>query len=186
MIQRRTARSVMARYGQWDSVTEMLEELSWDTWKQSKLKVGIIMGYRITHKLVMIQSEQLKPSKDTSRGHDMKYIQLAQTKIITIFLLSWNDSPMELPSSDNSVSHKHRRLQRQTICCPHQISLLAASYTNILTCFYLGYLPTLYLFLYSFPSSLLTFSHFTNTWPCAIDNGLTWPPLQPKKSISYH
>ena len=88
MIQRRTARLVMARYGQWDSVTEMLEELLGDTWKQSRLKAGIIMGYRMTHKLVMIPSEQLKPSKDTSRGHDMKYIQLAQTKIITIFLLS--------------------------------------------------------------------------------------------------
>ena len=36
-------------------------------------------------------------------------------------------------------------------------SLLAASYTDILTRFYLVYLSTLFLLLYSFSSSLLTF-----------------------------
>ena len=66
----------MARYGQRDSMTEMLEELTWDTLEQRRLKARIIMGYRITHKLVLIPFDQHKPSKDTNRGHDMKYIQI--------------------------------------------------------------------------------------------------------------
>ena len=70
----------MARYSQWDNVTKMLEELSWDTLGQRRSKGRIIMGYRITHKLVMIPSEQLKPSKDTNRGHNMTYIQIGTNR----------------------------------------------------------------------------------------------------------
>ena len=153
MIQRRAARFVMARYGQRDSVTEMLEELSWDTLEQRRLKARIIMGYRITAQAgddSIWATQAIKRHQQRTR-HEIHSNRNKQ-KLLQTLLFSWNDSPMELPSSDNSISYKHRGLQRQVICCPHQTSLLAASYTNILTRFYLVYLSTLFLLLYSFSS----------------------------------
>ena len=155
MIQRRAARFVMGRYGQQDSVMEMLEELFWDTLEQRRLKARIIMGCWITHKLVMIPSEQLKPSKDTNRGHDMKYIQIGTNRnyykhsFFPEMIPLWNCLPQTIVSATSIEDF------RDNICCPHQTSLLTASYTDILTHFYLVYLCFSSSMLFS--SSLLTF-----------------------------
>ena len=71
---------------------EMLEELLWDTLEQRRLKGHIIfIGYRITHKLVMIPSDQLtllKPSKDTNRGHNMKYCRMLNFRESIFYYMS--------------------------------------------------------------------------------------------------
>ena len=187
MIQRRAARFVMARYDQRDSVTEMLEELSWDTLEQRRLKARIIMGYRITHKLVMIPSEKLKPSKDTNRGHDMKYIQIGTNRNYYkhSFFLKW---------FPYGTAFLRQQYQLQALRTSETSYLLSTSNLPISSLLYWYFNPLLSCLSVHFVSPPLFFffifinilNTFTNTWPCASYNGLKWPPLYPKKILTNH
>ena len=72
MVQRRASLYVMARY-RTDSVTAMLQKLSWNTLKLQRLKARITMRYQVVHNLVMISADKLKQKEEllaSTRGHD--------------------------------------------------------------------------------------------------------------------
>ena len=54
MVQRRSARFVMNDWGKKSSVTEMLNQLGWQTLQQRRLHNKLVMMYRITHHLIAI------------------------------------------------------------------------------------------------------------------------------------
>ena len=70
MVQRRVARYVMSRHQTQDSITVMLQELSWDILKQWRPKAWITKGFHIVHKLVMIPSDQLKQNEASASTRD--------------------------------------------------------------------------------------------------------------------
>ena len=75
-VQRRAARYVTRRYERTDSVTDMLQQLKWDTLEQRRLKARVTMGYRVVHRLVKISDAQLIPTTVCTRGHKQKFKQL--------------------------------------------------------------------------------------------------------------
>ena len=54
MVQRRAARFVMADYDQKNSVTQMLNNLQWQSLHERRAKSKVIIMYRIVHGLVAI------------------------------------------------------------------------------------------------------------------------------------
>ena len=111
-VQRRAARFVTRRYDRTDSVTDMLNVLSWETLEQRRMKARVVMGYRIVHRLVMIPDNQLIPSTVGTRGHDRKYQQLpARTNYYkhTFFpsmIPLWNSLPDTVVSASSLEDFK--------------------------------------------------------------------------------
>lgn len=74
MVQRRAARYVMNRYNKQSSVTDMLNELKWETLELRREKRRLEMLYKIHHELVGISKENLKPRSYRSRhSHQLAY-----------------------------------------------------------------------------------------------------------------
>jgi hypothetical protein len=105
MVQRRAARYVTRRYVRDDSVTDMISELSWETLEQRRAKARVIMGYRTIHKLVSIPDTQLIPITVNTRGHPMKFRQIAartnyyQGSFFPSFIPLWNSLPEKVMSA---------------------------------------------------------------------------------------
>ena len=76
-VQRRAARYTTMRYETTDSVTNMLQQLKWETLEQRRLKSRVTMGYRIIHRLVKVPDAQLIPTTVCTRGHNQKFKQLS-------------------------------------------------------------------------------------------------------------
>ena len=74
-VQRRAARYVSRRYGWTDSVTDMLDKLSWETLEQRRKKARVVMMYRIIHGLVMIPDIQLIPIPVNTRDNSNEFRQ---------------------------------------------------------------------------------------------------------------
>ena len=104
-VQRRAARYVTKRYDRLDSVTDMLNELTWETLEQRRKKARVVMGYRIIHGLVAISSQQLQSTEVRTRGHSEKYRQIpARTNyykhtFFPSFIPLWNSLPPEAVSA---------------------------------------------------------------------------------------
>ena len=111
-VQRRAARYVTKRYERTDSVTAMLDDLSWETLEQRRLKARTIMGYRVIHQLVMIPNNQLVPTTVCTRGHSRKFQQLpARTNYYkhTFFpsmIPLWNSLPETVASAGSLEDFK--------------------------------------------------------------------------------
>ena len=60
-----------------DSVSDMLEELKWETLQQRRLKARVVMAYRIVHGLVLIPDDQLVQLPVHTRCHSQKFKHLA-------------------------------------------------------------------------------------------------------------
>ena len=105
MVQRRAARYVKGKFKRENCVTEMLENLEWETLEQRRLKARVTMGYRIVHNMIMIPSSQLIPTTVNTRGHRMKFRQLkARTDYYrhTFFpavIPLWNSLPDRIASA---------------------------------------------------------------------------------------
>ena len=76
MVQRRAARYVMARYGAKDSVTALLQELSWDTLEQQRVK----------------STQQYGVPHHTSFGDDTSWSIKTERRMIGIHQRSWHSS----------------------------------------------------------------------------------------------
>ena len=75
-VQRRAARYVTSNYEQKASVTEMINELGWETLEQRRMKARVTMCYRIIHQLVAIPAVQFIPTIVSTRGSRIKFIQI--------------------------------------------------------------------------------------------------------------
>ena len=101
-VQRRAARYVANNYEPRASVTNMLEELHWETLQQRRWKARTIMCFKIVHQLVAIPAIQLVPVPIATRGNQLKFIQIpARTNYykFTFFpavIPLWNSLPEEI------------------------------------------------------------------------------------------
>ena len=104
MTQRRAARWVKSYYSSYDSVTEMLHDLGWQSLEQRPLDARLIMFYKIVYGLVAIQlpSYLEHPTKITHHMHSLSYRQIhtaANYYRFSFFLMSivlWNRLPEDV------------------------------------------------------------------------------------------
>ena len=78
VVQRRAARSVKSDFNPRHSVTKMLQDLQWSTFRERRAPNKAVMMYRIVNDLVAIPSGPpiLIPSGDSTRGHCLQFVQL--------------------------------------------------------------------------------------------------------------
>ena len=76
MVQRRAARSVTSRYRNTSSVTDMLEELEWESLKSRRVKARFTMLYKIIQDLIDIPaSKYLTPASFRTRALQSKTLR---------------------------------------------------------------------------------------------------------------
>ena len=74
MVQRRAARFVKGRYGMYESVTQMLEELTWVLLSNRPENVCLILFYKIINNLAMVPYSCLeKADGRTWKKHNLKF-----------------------------------------------------------------------------------------------------------------
>ena len=74
MMQRRAARFVKGRYGIYESVTQMLKELTWVALSKRYENTRLILFYKIINNLAMVPHSCLeKADRHTRKKHSMKF-----------------------------------------------------------------------------------------------------------------
>ena len=74
MVQRRAARFVKGRYGMYESVTQMLEELTWVPLSKRRENGCLILFYKIINNLAMVPHSCLeKADGRTRKNHNLKF-----------------------------------------------------------------------------------------------------------------
>ena len=74
MVQRRAARFVKGRYGMYESVTQMLEELTWVPLSKRRENARLILFYKIINNLAMVPHSCLeKADGGTRKKHNLKF-----------------------------------------------------------------------------------------------------------------
>ena len=74
MVQRRAARFVKGRYGLYESVTQMLEELTWVPLSKRRENARLILFYKIINNLAMVPHSCLeKADGRTRKNHNLKF-----------------------------------------------------------------------------------------------------------------
>ena len=115
MVQRRVARFVKGRYGMYESVTQMLEELTWVPLSKRRENACLILFYKIINNLAMVPHSCLeKADGRTRKKHNLKFRHIG-----------YNVDPYP------SIAHCTR------LCTLNQIPLHTLSNTHIifLTCY---------------------------------------------------
>jgi hypothetical protein len=111
-VQRRAARYVTRKYDWKYSVTDMLEDLSWETLEQRRLKARVGMGYWVINHLVQIPDSQLVPTTVDTRGHSKKFHQLPtrtnyyKATFFPAMIPLWNSLPETVASASSLEDFK--------------------------------------------------------------------------------
>ena len=99
MVQRHAARFVCNNFNRTASVTAMLNHLNWPTLGN---QVKLHMFYKTINNIISISHDHLIQSSTTTRGHSMRYIQLAartNTYLYSFFpstIRLWNSQPEKI------------------------------------------------------------------------------------------
>ena len=106
MVQRRGARFVTGRHSCTSSVSEMLDELGWQSLEARRRTARLTMFYKIRNNLVAASNPDLKqPTRFTRNMHCHSYIPLSATKNYRKFsfyprtTLDWNKLPENITSA---------------------------------------------------------------------------------------
>ena len=76
MVQSRSARFVYNDFARTSSVTSMLNNLNWPQLQQRRDIAKVIIFYKIINNLISIPHDHITISPVSTRGHNLKYIQL--------------------------------------------------------------------------------------------------------------
>ena len=104
MIQRRAARWVKNNYSTYDSVTNMLDDLGWQSLENRRIDAHLVMFYKIVHCHVAIQIPSYfeKPQRYTRHMHPLSYRQIHtslsyyQQSFYPATIVLWNRLPSEI------------------------------------------------------------------------------------------
>ena len=83
MVQRRAARFTLNRYRNRSSVTEMLEELGWQSLQERRKQARLCMLYKIKHDMVAIDAKQyITPmNRPTRHTNSQAYVVLSKSTV---------------------------------------------------------------------------------------------------------
>ena len=114
MVQRRAARYATNRYRNTSSVTDMLEDLNWDTLETRRSKSQVTMMFKIINGLVDIPAADfVTPASTRTRSHHGKKLRQYATSTDTLkysffpcTIPLWNSLPATLAEAPDLVSFK--------------------------------------------------------------------------------
>ena len=114
MVQRRAARYCTNRYHNTSSVTEMLQDLQWETLESRRTKIQLTMFFQIVNDLVDIPAEEyLSPASTRTRAlHSKKLRQYSinsETFKYSFFprtIPAWNSLPATIAEAPDLVHFK--------------------------------------------------------------------------------
>ena len=105
-------RFVYNDFARTSSVTSMLNNLNWPLLQQRRDIAKVIMFYKIINNLISIPHDHITISPVSTRGHNLKYIQLAaksNTYLFSFFpsaIKLWNSLPDFVINSTNLNNFK--------------------------------------------------------------------------------
>ena len=114
MVQRRAARYATNRYRNTSSVTDMLDNLEWETLESRRTKIQLVMFFKIINDPVDIPSSNyLIPANSKTRSNNSKKMQQYHTRS-DVFKYSffprttrnWNQLPATIAETSDLVSFK--------------------------------------------------------------------------------
>ena len=112
-VQRRAARYVCNRYHNTSSVSNMLQDLGWESLEERRAKSRLILMFKITHHLVTIPTYYLVPAYSTTRAsHIYKYQQIFtrtqfyQYSFFPRTIREWNKLPASVVEAPNLLAFK--------------------------------------------------------------------------------
>ena len=108
MVQRRAARFVKGRYGMYESVTQMLEELTWVPLSKRRENARLILFYKIINNLAMVPDSCLeKADGRTRKKHNLKFRHIGynvdpyrQSSIFPKCISAWNGLAQEIAEAN--------------------------------------------------------------------------------------
>ena len=114
MVQRRAARYATNRYRNTSSVTDMLENLNWETLETRRTKSQLTMMFKIPHGLVDIPADDyLTPASTRTRAlHTKKLRQYASSTDALKYsffprtITTWNSLSASIADAPDLVSYK--------------------------------------------------------------------------------
>ena len=115
MVQRRAARFVKGRYGMYESVTQMLEELTWVLLSKRRENARLILFYKIINNLAMVPHSCLeKADGRTWKKHNLKFRHIGynDSNNVTTWILMDNRSFLNVLVRGMALLKK---LQRPTL-----------------------------------------------------------------------
>ena len=120
-IQHRAARFVYNNYSRYNSVTDMLNMLNWQSLEQRRNQAKSIMFYKIINIVSVNLHQYLQPSVAITRGHHLRFIQLQARVDVYLhsFLPStirlWNSLPANVVSSLTIDNFKNKLINTCTL-----------------------------------------------------------------------
>ena len=114
MVQRRAARYATNKYGNMSSVTNMLEDLNWDTLETSRAKSQVTIMFKIIHGLMDIPADDfVTPALTRTRSHHGKKLSQYSNSMdkmkynfFPCTILLWNSLPGTLAEAPNFLCFK--------------------------------------------------------------------------------
>ena len=79
MMQQKAACFVFSDYLTYPSVSNMLQELQWNSLQERRIQARLVMFYKIIHNVYVVEvdfSTHLHPMQTVTRGHQLKFKQL--------------------------------------------------------------------------------------------------------------
>ena len=123
-IQRRAARYVTGNFARRASVTEMLQQLKWDTLERRRQDAMLVILYKITHSIMRIpylQYIQLSPRVGL-RGPTLHFIQPRCRLVATagsffpVAVKLWNALPRDVGDASSLETFKSRLVDGRLTC----------------------------------------------------------------------
>jgi len=100
-VQRAAARYVMNDYDYESSVTNMLQTLNWQTLEHRRIQSSLIMLYKITHHIVVVDHHHLTESRKLNFILPFSRTQYHQNSFFPRTIRYWNQLPFSVKDSAN-------------------------------------------------------------------------------------
>jgi len=106
MVQQKAARFVFNDYPTYSSISNMLQELQWNSLQERKIQARLFMFYKIIHNLVKADfSSHFYPMGTVTMGRQLKFRQLPtrlglfQQSFLPATIRDWNSLPRDIVTS---------------------------------------------------------------------------------------
>ena len=109
LSQRKAARFVYNDYSSYSSVTNMLQQLNWESLEHRRIKATIIMFYKIINNIVSVNfSQHLQHLTTRTRGHHLKFLSISARvnsyhhSFLPRAIRLWNSLPTNVVTIDQT------------------------------------------------------------------------------------
>ena len=108
MVQLKAAHFVFNDYSTYSSISNMLQELQWNSLRERRIQARLVMFYKIIHNLVEVDfSSHFYPMETVTIGHQLKFRQFPtrldsfQQSFLPATIRDWNSLPGDIVASSS-------------------------------------------------------------------------------------